>query len=332
LSDDEVLLEYFVAGDEIHAFVINSSGLRMTQRTSSLTPVLDLLRKLRFQLHKPLLETDYVQRHETALRQFSQDHLQALYEALIEPVEWALDGARWIIVPHGVLHYVPVHALFDGRDYLLDRYEISYAPSAHTLHLCRQRGRQKQNGRTPALIVGVPDAGLPHIAHEVEHIRSLIPDAETLVGDEANLEQFKRRAEHCRFLHLASHAVFRQDNPLFSALKLANSWLNFYDIFHLQLQAELVTLSACQTGVNKVFAGDELVGLMRGFMYAGAPSLIVSLWAVNDRSTAELMGALYSYLNQGHSARSALRQAQLTVRQKYPHPYYWAPFVLMGRP
>lgn len=332
LSDDEALLEYFIIDDQIHAFVVNSSGLCAAQPTGSVSQVLRLLRALRFQLHKPLLHTDYTRRHEAALLQFSQEHLRALYETLVEPVAWALDRPRWIIVPHGLLHYVPFHALVDEQGYLLDRYEISYAPSAHTFSLCRQRPEQTHDHAMPALIVGVPDTNLPHIADEVERIRSLIPGAQALVGEQASLAEFKRQAEHCRFLHLASHAIFRRDNPLFSALKLADSWLNFYDIFHLRLQAELVTLSACQTGVNRVFAGDELVGLMRGFMYAGAPSVIVSLWAVNDRSTAELMGAFYSYLRQGESARSALRQAQLAVRRAYPHPYYWAPFVLIGRP
>lgn len=332
LSDDEVLLEYFIIDDQIYAFVVNSSGLCAVQPTGSAARVLRLLRALRFQLYKPLLQVDYTRRHEAVLIRFSQEHLQALYETLVEPVAWALDRPRWIIVPHGLLHYVPFHALVDEQGYLLDRYEISYAPSAHTFSLCRQRSQQRQDRGTTALIVGVPDANLPHIVDEVERVRSLIPGAQALIGEQASLEQFKRHAEHCRFLHLASHAIFRRDNPLFSALKLADSWLNFYDIFQLRLKAELVTLSACQTGVSQVCAGDELIGLMRGFMYAGAPSLIVSLWAVNDRSTAELMGLFYSYLNQGYSARSALREAQLAVRCAYPHPYYWAPFVLMGRP
>jgi len=332
LAEDEVLVEYYVTGDDINVFVLDRSGLRMAQPLGSTPPVLNRLRKLRFQLNKHFLNADYVRKYEPTLLQFTNDHLQGLYQALIEPLAWALAGKQLVVAPHSFLHYVPFHALFDGQAYLIDRHEISYCPSAHVFHLCRQRGPWKQNGRTPALIVGVPDAGLPHIAEEVERVRSLIPGAEALVGEGARLDEIKRRAEHCRLLHLASHAVFRQDNPLFSSLKLAHSWLNFYDLFHLDLQAELVTLSACQTGVNKIFAGDELVGLMRGFLYAGAPSLVLSLWAVNDRSTAELMGALYSQLIQGHSARSALREAQLAIRERYPHPYYWAPFVLMGRP
>lgn len=332
LAEDEVLIDYYISGHQINVFVLDRTGLRLVQPLGSTLPLLDRLRKLRFQLNKYLLNADYLQRHEPVLRLFTNDHLQGLYHQLIEPLVEVLIGKRLIIAPHSFLHYVPFHALFDGRTYLIDHHEISYCPSAHVFYLCRQRGSWKPNGLLPALIVGVPDAGLPHIVEEVERVGSLIPGAETLAGDAATADELKRRVGHCRLLHLASHAVFRQDNPLFSSLKLANSWLNFYDLFHLELQAELVTLSACQTGVSKIFAGDELVGLMRGFLYAGAPSLILSLWAVNDRSTTEFMGTLYTHLSQGRSPRSALREAQLTVREIYPHPYHWAPFVLMGRP
>ena len=141
-----------------------------------------------------------------------------------------------------------------------------------------------------------------------------------------------RVAPSARFLHLASHGYFRRDNPMFSFLKLADSHLNFYSLLDLTLNAELVTLSACHTGMNKVFPGDELQGLMRGFLHAGARSLVVSLWAVGDRSTADLMREMYSDICAGKSKRAALRRAQLAIKQEYGHPYYWAPFVLMGDP
>jgi CHAT domain-containing protein len=119
---------------------------------------------------------------------------------------------------------------------------------------------------------------------------------------------------------------------MFSFLKLADSPLNFYSLLDLELEAEMVTLSACHTGVNMVFPGDELHGLMRGFLYAGAPSLVASLWAVSDRSTSELMREMYSRISAGETKRAALRAAQLLVKEQYGHPYYWAPFILMGNP
>jgi CHAT domain-containing protein len=119
---------------------------------------------------------------------------------------------------------------------------------------------------------------------------------------------------------------------MFSFLKLAGAKLHFYSLLDLRLKAEMVTLSACHTGVNKVFPGDELHGLVRGFLYAGTPSVVASLWAVSDLSTAELMREMYSQLRAGATKRAALRQAQLVIKEAYGHPYYWAPFVLMGNP
>ena len=119
---------------------------------------------------------------------------------------------------------------------------------------------------------------------------------------------------------------------MFSFLKLADSQLNFYGLLDLRLNAELVTLSACHTGVNKVFAGDELHGLMRGFLHAGAPSLVASLWATSDESTTALMKQMYTAISAGKTKRAALREAQLAVKDEYGHPYDWAPFILMGNP
>jgi CHAT domain-containing protein len=158
----------------------------------------------------------------------------------------------------------------------------------------------------------------------------MFPDVVMMAGDQATRENFMKLAPGARFLHVASHGGFRRDNPMFSFLKLADSRLNFYSLLDLRLSAEMVTLSACRTGVNIVFPGDELHGLMRGFLYAGAPSLVVSLWAVSDRSTAELMGQMYAGIRGGGTKRSALRNAQLAIKDAYGHPYYWAPFILMG--
>ena len=119
---------------------------------------------------------------------------------------------------------------------------------------------------------------------------------------------------------------------MFSFLKLADSALNFYGLLDLKTRAEMVTLSACHTGLNAVFPGDELHGLMRGFLYAGARALVVSLWAVNDKSTSKLMSEMYSRIKLGQSKRRSLRAAQLAIKEEFGHPYYWAPFTLIGDP
>jgi CHAT domain-containing protein len=131
-------------------------------------------------------------------------------------------------------------------------------------------------------------------------------------------------------LHIATHGYFRQDSPLFSSIRLGSSFLTLYDLYRLQLPVELVTLSGCTTGMNVVAAGDELIGLARGFFQAGAQSLLLSLWDAHDASTAEFMQAFYGRLQQGVSKAAALKSAMIELRERYPHPYQWAPFVLNG--
>ena len=118
---------------------------------------------------------------------------------------------------------------------------------------------------------------------------------------------------------------------MFSSLKLGDTWLNLFDIFNLQLGAELTVLSACETGISAVWEGDELLGLARGFLYAGTPSLLVSLWTVHDRSTAKLMRRFYEGLARGLSKSRAVQDAMISVKAEFPHPYYWAPFILLGK-
>jgi CHAT domain-containing protein len=242
-------------------------------------------------------------------------------------------GPRLIVIPHGPLHYVPFHALLDRRGYVIDRFEISYAPSATVLKLCREQiSNFKFEISDKMVALGVASLDTPSIETEVRALGRIFPDAVTLTGERATHDNLMRYAPEARFLHLASHGYFRRDNPMFSFLKLADSPLNFYSLLDLRLKAEMVTLSACHTGVNTVFPGDELHGLMRGFLYAGAPSLVASLWAANDLSTAEFMREMYSRLRAGDTKRAALRSAQLAIKEAYGHAYYWAPFVLMGNP
>ena len=162
-------------------------------------------------------------------------------------------------------------------------------------------------------------------------LRELLPNARVFVGEEAGADLLKEHGPKAGKLHIAAHGVFRADNPMFSSLKLGDSWLNLVDIFNLKLGAELTTLSACETGMSALYEGDELLGLTRGFLYAGTPSLVVSLWRVNDRSTTLLMKRFYEGLLDGLSKPEALRQAAIDVKAQFPHPYYWAPFILMGK-
>ena len=118
---------------------------------------------------------------------------------------------------------------------------------------------------------------------------------------------------------------------MFSSIRLGDCFLSLFDLYQLRLPVELITLSGCSTGLNVVAAGDELIGLSRGFLHAGAQSLMLSLWNVHDKSTAEFMTAFYTLLQRGKTKVEALRAAMLRLRDIYPHCYYWAPFTLVGR-
>jgi CHAT domain-containing protein len=336
LEADETAIEYFTTGDEVSAFVASQDGVKVVRRIASKSELERRLAALRFQIEKFSYGAEYVDAHFWQLKGATDHALSEIYETVFLPLESSLNNKRLVIIPHDALHYVPFHALCDRRGYyLIDRFEISYAPSASVLALCRSNNRHSNNlSATPGTLValGFSEKGTPGIVDEIETLKKIFRDAVILTGSRATRDNLIEFAPGARFLHLASHGYFRRDNPMFSFLKLADSQLNFYNLLDLKLNAELVTLSACHTGVNTVFPGDELQGLMRGFLYAGAPSLIVSLWAVNDRSTAEFMAVLYSHICAGSEKRAALRAAQLAIKEAYGHPYYWAPFVLIGNP
>jgi CHAT domain-containing protein len=132
-------------------------------------------------------------------------------------------------------------------------------------------------------------------------------------------------------VHIATHGWFRQDNPMFSSISLGDSQLNLFDLYQLSLPCELVTLSGCGTGLNMVVGGDELLGLVRGLLYAGAQGALVTLWDVNDQSTADFMGFFYRALQANKNKAQAVQEAMAEIRRRHDHPYYWAPFVLVGK-
>ena len=335
LEADETAIEYFITGDQVSAFVVTRDRIKVIRSIASRREVDQGLATLRFQLEKFNYGPAYVDAHFGQLRRASDEHLTRFYEMIFAPLESAIEGTRLVIIPHGALHYLPFHALRDDGGFLVDRFELSYAPSAAVLKLCRTdisrlKDRNARGGKMVAL--GVIESNTPSIEDEIHALGTIFPDAVRLTGEQATRDNLMRVAPQARFLHLASHGYFRRDNPMFSFLKLVDSHLNFYSLLDLRINAEMVTLSACHTGVNRVFPGDELHGLVRGFMYAGVPSLVASLWAVSDRSTADFMKEMYSRIREGETKRAALRHAQLTIKEAYGHPYYWAPFVLMGNP
>ena len=180
------------------------------------------------------------------------------------------------------------------------------------------------------LLVGVADEQAPRIVDEIQTLKEVFPSAITLIQDAATTDALRRNSVDVDVLHLACHGQFRSDNPLFSALRLADGWFTVRDAYGLKLDNALVTLSACETGANVVAPGDELIGLARGFFSAGARSVLLSLWMVDDETTDQMMVDFYEETMRGRSLSASLRAAQLKMLAERPHPFFWSPFVLVG--
>ena len=337
---DVTLLAYHLAGDEIVTFVQGRGGIRIVRNPGSAATIARLVQHLELQWDRLGAGREFVERHMTLLERSTRRVLSSLYGELIEPLEPLLNEAvdptsdgtgasrKLVIVPHGLLHRVPFHALHDGGSYLLERFEVSYAPSAKVYSLCQKR---ISRGLDKALVLGVADPSIPAVAEETQAVVRHLPAAELLRDQQATVEALRSKVPGCGVLHLACHGMFRVDNPMFSSLKVGDGWLAAGDVMRLDLAGALVTLSACESGRNEVFAGDELMGLTRAFLGAGATTLVASLWLVQDETTAELMENWYELLSEGVGRATALRHAQLALKDKYPHPYHWAPFVLIGQ-
>jgi CHAT domain-containing protein len=286
------------------------------------------LQLLRFQLSKFRLGPEYARTFHQRLLEATTAHLHEFYRQLIAPIEDDLRASHLIIAPHDFLHYLPFHALTDGERYLGDRFSISYTPSASVHYLCSTKRAKSSGG---ALVLGVPDAVAPQILDEVRAVASVLADPQVFIGEAATHDVLREEGAVSRFVHIATHGCFRQDNPMFSSISLGTSNLSLFDLYQLDLPAELVTLSGCGTGLNAVVGGDELLGLVRGLLYAGAHGVLVTLWDVNDQSTADFMKAFYQHLKGSANKAEAVRLAVAEIRKQYPHPYYWAPFVLVGK-
>jgi len=181
------------------------------------------------------------------------------------------------------------------------------------------------------LVLGVEDAKTPFIRKEAQAVAEVVPNAKLLLGCDATEGALRENGHRSRFIHIASHGYFRKDSPMFSAIRLADSYVSLYDLYHMNLPVELLTLSGCVTGLSVIADGDELLGLARGLLFAGARSLLLSLWDVNDQTTAEFMKLFYCRLPNHRTKAEALQGAMLELRMRYPHPYHWAPFKLVGR-
>jgi CHAT domain-containing protein len=327
LPADSIILEYFQIQDRIVVLLLSQDQLEVVP-LANLSEITTSLQSLEFQLSKLRLGPEYVGTFANVLLKSIRTHLDNLYRTLIEPIRKRLRARHLVIAPHGVLHRLPFQALFNGQHYLIDEFTISYASSASTYALCQARSTQRS---CKSLILGIPDRAAPLVQEEVTSIATCLPNAELFLGPDATAERLRELGRRSQFIHIATHGYFRRDSPMFSGIRLGGSYLSLYDLYQLELPAELIALSGCSTGLNVVAAGDELLGLARGLIHAGAETCLLTLWDVQDRSAAQLMTTFYRQLACGRTKTDALQQAMQQVRSEYPHPYHWAPFILVGK-
>ncbi|NJN86828.1 MAG: CHAT domain-containing protein [Leptolyngbyaceae cyanobacterium SL_7_1] len=268
--------------------------------------------------------------------------LQQLHQILIEPIADLLPddpNQRVIVVPQEALFLVPFAALqaADGQ-YLVERHTLLTTSAIQVLELSQQRSSAFNAAQT-AVVVGNPHpmpaslTALPYAEVEAEAIAQLL-NTTAITGADATETAIKQQLANARLIHFATHGLFNETHPLQGAIALAPSpmgedgFLTAAEILDLSLTAELVVLSACDTGRGRI-TGDGVVGLSRSLIAAGVPSVLVSLWQVPDDATAQLMIEFYRQRPQGDDAQ-ALRRSMLSVMQTYPHPRDWAAFTLVG--
>jgi CHAT domain-containing protein len=250
---------------------------------------------------------------------------------LLSPIHPHLSGIDCVgLVLYGGLHYVPIHALPFGDGLLIDSAAVVSLPSA-TVAVRNRRTDRIHTGATRALVVGNPAGDLPAAEHEAMVVAQLF-GVQPLIREAATVERVRHGMRDADLIHIAAHAMFSSADPFSSGILLAGGEvLAARDIMAERIGSALVVLSACETGVQYARISNSLDGLIRAFLYAGAQSLVVSLWEVNDMSTMLLLTEFYKGVTEGLGACEALRRAQL-ANQSLGDPYHWAPFVVVGAP
>ena len=329
LDKEIILLDYYITGDRILVWVVEQEGIKTKEiniKDINLNEKVDEARKA-----FTATEEDYEY----------QKICKELYQILFAQIKPLTGNKTTIgIIPHRSLFYLPFQALMmeDGK-FLVDRYNLFYIPSASVYSYClgKNRGNQESYlGFGNPSFEGENLASLPLSVEEVKIVAPIFPSNEVFVDKEATETKFKEICSNFDIIHLSTHGLADDQRPLFSVICLSKDEQNdgeirAYEVFSLNLKANLVVLGACQTGLGKLSEAEGLVGLVRSFLYAGTPTVIASLWSVFDRPTMELFIKFFRYWKQeGISKVEALGRAQRELAEEYGLPVCWAGFILIG--
>jgi CHAT domain-containing protein len=329
LEHDDAMIAYFIAGEELMAFVARKDGIASVRCIAHASEIGPLVDKLLYQLRAGVRAADA--RSLRAVRVLARMLHELLIAPILEQVPEVADARRLVVVPFGALHALPFAALFDGEKYLIERFEIHTAPSASIA--CSTRAAMTdadpRDASTPPLVVAVADENAPLIDEEAD-LLVRTQGADVLRGDDATIDRVRDAARGRAMLHFACHGRFIGALPNASGLRLSDGWLPVREIVELELDAQVVFLSACETGRNAVDAGDELAGISRAFLAAGARCLVAGLWSVRDHAALETSANFHQEFSAGRRPSAALRAAALASLKKWEHPSWWAPFVVTG--
>lgn len=328
------MVSYFVSKESLYRFEISDRGWNMTRKLWDDNSENEIM-NFRSSISSPQLMNNF--------QQLSNQLYEYLLDTLVSP--------NLVIIPDHVLNYIPFELLSNqNEDYLLEQSLVRYAYSAETFLKKKSQydGEKHLLAMAPEFTGGTPTfdvvrssiSPLPFASEEAQNV-SKIMQGDYVLGIEATETIFRNRSNQYSTLHLSTHAIVDDSDPSQSRLifslegdSINDGYLHAFEIYNLDLNAQLVTLSACNTGFGKIKKGEGVMSLSRAFAYAGVPATIVSLWPASDRSTSELMKYFYQNLNEGQSKDIALnnaRKSYLAVAEgKARHPFYWGGFVLIG--
>jgi CHAT domain-containing protein len=364
LKEDQIIIEYVINETdtltELYSFVISKTKIEFSKQNLNSAFHQSIETMFYF-----MSNTEYMFTKNEDSKQFCIASNQ-LYKNLIHPFKNNIQHKKLTIIPDGKLSYIPFDALlvnlpdtsktieFNQLDYLIRDYCINYSNSANLLF--KQKSKDKKTSiKAIAFAPEYKDGEiievanrylslipLPGVQREVDEIAKIVKTRK-FKGEDATEDNFRNFAEKYDILHLAMHAFINDSLPAFSSLAFTqiesedptkNGLLNTMDIYNFKLNAKLTVLSACNTGSGQLRKGEGIMSLARGFFYAGCPSIIMSLWEVEDESGTQIMTSFYKNLKKGKDKDDALRLAKLeyleSVNSRRAHPHYWLGFVSIG--
>ena len=298
LPEGTQILQFFTMAEEVIAFVVSRNSIQAIRHLIPISRANFLITRLRTQLDR---FEKHIRTNNGHLRSAdTTSTLSSLFQELFATLIPFLTERHLIIVPDGPLYLLPFHALFDGETYLGDRYEISYAPSSSVF---------KQNASRGAIA----------------------SDKRISASEATNRADFFKEAAEADSIHIETEIVYRPNRPLFSCFKMADEWVTVLDLFSTFCECNTATLLGKVSGIDAASSGEDFQALVRALLYTGPRSLLLGMWTTHQESSEKVLRYFYEQRRSGKSTSAALKCAVQQLRSEFPHPFYWAPFVLFGQ-